>query len=152
MKRIIDYFFGQEKNADWKLVALDLNRELIEAREENRILYQRIADLEKLLEVQKMTEPNILSQILGILASVVCLFAILVLIANSEQKARRRKEEQERLDQAIIEVYQQGRNQFNNIARQNIRNCDRQFTYDTQAPVGLRPDLLALPQPKEQQK
>lgn len=95
-----------------------------------------------------MTEPNILSQILGILASVVCLFAILVLIANSEQKAKRQKEEQERLDRAIIEVYQQGRNQFNNIARTNIRNCDRQFTYDTQKPEGLRPELLALPHPK----
>ncbi len=40
-----------EVNADWRLVALDLNRELIEAREENQILYQRIADLEKLLGV-----------------------------------------------------------------------------------------------------
>ena len=79
-----------------------------------------------------------------------CLFIILLLIANSEQKAKRQKEEQERLDRAIIDVYQQGRNQFNNIARENIRNCDRKFTFDTQAPVGLRPDLLALPQPKEQ--
>lgn len=95
-----------------------------------------------------MTEPNILSQILGILASVVCLFAILVLIANSEQKARRQKEEQDRLDQAIIDVYQQGRNQFNNIARQNIRNCDRKFTFDTQKPEGLREELLALPYTK----
>ena len=42
---------SKEINTDWKVVALDLNRELIEAREENRILYQRIADLEKLLEV-----------------------------------------------------------------------------------------------------
>lgn len=97
-----------------------------------------------------MTEPNILSQILGILASVVCLFAILVLIANSEQKRQKQKEEQEKLDQAIIDIYQQGRNQFNNIARMNIRNSDRKFTFDTQAPVGLRQDLLALPQPKEQ--
>ena len=40
-----------EVNQDWRLVALDLNRELIKAREENQILYQRIADLEKLLEV-----------------------------------------------------------------------------------------------------
>lgn len=40
-----------EVNTDWRLVALDLNRELIEAQEENQILYQRIADLEKLLEV-----------------------------------------------------------------------------------------------------
>ena len=139
-----------EINQDWRLVALDLNRELIEAREENRILYQRIADLEKLLEVSRMTEPTLASQFLGIMAIIICLFVILLLIANSEQKARRQKEEQDRLDQAIIEVYQQGRNQFNNIARENIRNCDRKFTFDTQAPVGLRPDLLALPQPKEQ--
>nr|DAY16330.1 MAG TPA: hypothetical protein [Caudoviricetes sp.] len=79
-----------------------------------------------------------------------CLFIALLLIAYGEQKAKRQKEEQEKLDKAIIEVYQQGRNQFNNIARENIRNCDRKFTFDTQAPVGLRPDLLALPQPKEQ--
>ncbi|HEW1104544.1 TPA: hypothetical protein VZ494_000414 [Streptococcus pneumoniae] len=97
-----------------------------------------------------MAEPTLASQFLGIAAIMTCLFIALLLIANSEQKARRQKEEQEKLDEAIIEVYQQGRNQFNNIARQNIRNCDRKFTFDTQAPVGLRPDLLALPQPKEQ--
>ena len=43
--------FFKAINLDWRVVALDLNRELIETREENRILYQRIADLEKLLEV-----------------------------------------------------------------------------------------------------
>lgn len=97
-----------------------------------------------------MTEPTLASQFFGIATIITCLFVTLLLIANSEQKARRQKEEQERLDKAIIDVYQQGRKQFNNIARENIRNCDRQFTFDTQAPVGLRPDLLALPQPKEQ--
>ena len=96
-----------------------------------------------------MTEPTLTSQFLGIATIIACLFIALLLIANSEQKAKRQKEEQERLDQAIIDVYQQGRNQFNNIARENIRNCDRKFTFNTQAPVGLRPDLLALPQPKE---
>ena len=48
------WFFSTTKieiNQDWRLVALDLNRELIETREENKNLYQRIADLEKLLEV-----------------------------------------------------------------------------------------------------
>ena len=95
-----------------------------------------------------MTEPSITEQLLVVAATVICLFVTLLLIANSEQKARRQKEEQEKLDQAIIEVYQQGRNQFNNIARMNIRNCDRKFTYDTQKPVGLREDLLALPYPK----
>lgn len=97
-----------------------------------------------------MTEPSLTSQILGIAFIMTCLFIAILLAASSEQKRKRQIEGQEKLDQAIIEVYQQGRNQFNNIARQNIRNCDRKFTFDTQAPVGLRPDLLALPQPKEQ--
>ena len=97
-----------------------------------------------------MTEPTLASQFLGIATIMTCLFIALLLIAYGEQKEKRQKEEQEMLDKAIIDVYQQGRNQFNNIARENIRNCDRKFTFDTQAPVGLRPDLLALPQPKEQ--
>lgn len=84
-----------------------------------------------------MTEPTLASQLFGIVAIMLCLFVALVLIANSEQKRQKQKDEQEKLDQAIIEVYQQGRNQFNNIARQNIRNCDRKFTYDSQPPVGL---------------
>ena len=95
-----------------------------------------------------MTEPTLASQFLGIATIIICLFIILLLIASSEQKAKRQKEEQEEHDKMIVEVYQEGRNQFNNIARENIRNCDRQFTYDTQKPVGLREELLALPYPK----
>ena len=97
-----------------------------------------------------MTEPTMASQFFGLATIMTCLFIVLLLIASSEQKAKAKKKAQEEYDKMIIDVYQQGRNQFNNIARQNIRNCDRQFTFDTQAPVGLRPDLLALPQPKEQ--
>ena len=95
-----------------------------------------------------MTEPTLGSQFLGIAAIMTCLFIALLLIANSEQKAKAKKKVQEEHDKMIIEVYQQGRNQFNNIARMNIRNCDRQFTFDTQKPVGLREELLALPYPK----
>lgn len=84
-----------------------------------------------------MAEPTLASQFLGLATIMTCLFIALLLIANSEQKAKRQKEEQDRLDKAIIEVYQQGRNQFNNIARMNIHNCDRKFTFDEQPPVGL---------------
>lgn len=97
-----------------------------------------------------MTEPTLTSQLLGVASIFICLFVAMLLVANNEQKRQRQEKEQEMLDKAIIEVYQQGGKQFNNIARENIRNCDRKFTFDTQAPVGLRPDLLALPQPKEQ--
>ncbi len=96
-----------------------------------------------------MTEPTLTSQLLGFAITFISFFVALMIIENNEQKRQRQKEEQEKLDKAIIEVYQQGRNQFNNIARENIRNCDRKFTFDTQAPVSLRQDLLALPQPKE---
>lgn len=54
LDRMTKWFFKTTKievNTDWRLVALDLNRELIEKQKENQILYQRIADLEKLLEV-----------------------------------------------------------------------------------------------------
>lgn len=84
-----------------------------------------------------MTEPNILSQFLGIATTMIILFIALSLIAYGEQKAKAKKKVQEEHDKMIIEIYQQGRNQFNNIARMNIHNCDRQFTYDTQPPVGL---------------
>lgn len=97
-----------------------------------------------------MTEPTLTSQLLGVASIFICLFVAMLIVTNNEQKRQRQMKEQEMLDQAIIEVYQQGRKQFNNIARENIRNCDRKFTFDTQAPIGLRPDLLALPQPKEQ--
>ena len=54
LDKLTKWFFNTTKieiNQDWRLVALDLNRELIATQEENKILYQRIADLEKLLEV-----------------------------------------------------------------------------------------------------
>lgn len=95
-----------------------------------------------------MTEPTLASQFFGVATTMICLFIALLLIANSEQKAKAKKKAQQEHDRMIIEVYQQGRNQFNNIARMNIRNCDRKFTYDTQKPEGLRPELLALPYPK----
>lgn len=84
-----------------------------------------------------MIEPNILSQFLGIATTMISLFIVLSLIAYGEQKAKDKMHKQQEHDKMIVEVYQQGINQFNNIARMNIRNCDRQSTYDTQPPVGL---------------
>lgn len=79
-----------------------------------------------------MTEPSIAEQLLGIAVIFITLFTIMVLTAKEEKK---------------VEVVEE-QEDFYTIARTNIRNCDRQFTYDTQAPVGLRPELLALPYPK----
>ena len=79
-----------------------------------------------------MTEPNIAEQLLGIVVIFITLFTVMVLTAKEEQK---------------VEVVEE-KEDFYTIARTNIRNCDRQFTYDTQKPEGLRPELLALPYPK----
>mgnify|MGYP000912947597 FL=1 len=81
-----------------------------------------------------MAEPSITEQLLGIAVIFIILFTIMVLTAKEEKQVEEAEEQED----------------FYTIARQNIRNCDRKFTFDTQAPVGLRQDLLALPQPKEQ--
>ena len=85
-----------------------------------------------------MTEPTLMSQLLGFATTFICFFVALMVIENNDQKRKRQVEEQEILDKAIIEVYQQGRNQFNNIARMNLRSSDKQFTYDVQPPEGLK--------------
>lgn len=79
-----------------------------------------------------MAEPSITEQLLGIAVIFIILFTIMVLTAKEEKK---------------VEVVEE-KEDFYTIARKNIRNCDRQFTYDTQKPEGLRPELLALPYPK----
>lgn len=79
-----------------------------------------------------MAEPSITEQLLGIAVIFITLFTIMVLTAKEEQK---------------VEVVEE-QEDFYTIARTNIRNCDRQFTYDTQKPEGLREELLALPYPK----
>lgn len=76
-----------------------------------------------------MVEPSITEQLLGIAVIFIILFTIMVLTAKEEKQVEEQKD-------------------FYTIARQNIRNCDRKFTFDTQKPEGLRPELLALPYPK----
>ena len=80
-----------------------------------------------------MTEPSIAEQLLGVVVIFIILFTVMVLTAKEEKK---------------VEVVEEEQEDFYTIARTNIRNCDRQFTFDTQKPEGLRPELLALPYPK----
>lgn len=79
-----------------------------------------------------MTEPNIAEQLLGVAIIFILLFTMMVLTSKEEKKVEEVEEQED----------------FYTIARTNIRNCDRQFTYDTQKPEGLRPELLDLPYPK----
>lgn len=49
-----------------------------------------------------MTEPALASQFLGLATTMICLFIALLLIANSEQKAKAKKKAQEEHDNMII--------------------------------------------------
>ena len=58
LNKIIKWFFKTaiEVNPDWKIVALDLNRELIDLQEKYQQANQRIADLEEIVAIYKEKE------------------------------------------------------------------------------------------------
>ena len=56
LDKLTKWFFKTTKievNTDWKLVALDLNRELIETEEKLQQAMQTISDKDKIIEIYK---------------------------------------------------------------------------------------------------
>lgn len=99
-----------------------------------------------------MFEPPLVSQLLGA-GAVILGFISAGILAHQLEK---QKEEERRLQE---EQDTQKVNEFNNIIeigrkierqqiRKNIRREFKGFTYDNEPPVGLRPEPLALPEPK----
>ena len=59
LDKITKLFFNTTKievNTDWRLVALDTNRELIDLQEKYQIANQRIADLEEIVAIYEEKE------------------------------------------------------------------------------------------------
>ena len=59
LEKITKWFFNTTKievNTDWRLVALDTNRELIDLQEKYQQANQRISDLEKRLAIYEEKE------------------------------------------------------------------------------------------------
>ena len=59
LDKLTKWFFNTTKievNTDWRLVALDTNRKLIEVEEKLQEANQRIADLEKIVAIYKEKE------------------------------------------------------------------------------------------------
>lgn len=52
----IKNWLSKEINTDWRIVALDLNRALIDLQEKYQQANQRIADLEKIIAIYKEKE------------------------------------------------------------------------------------------------
>lgn len=82
-----------------------------------------------------MTEPTLSSQLLGLVAIFIVVFILLLLTDKNEKS-----DEQNAV--VIIEKAED----FREVARRNLRMCDRKSTYDTQPPVGLASSIEDVPQ------
>ena len=56
LNKLTKYFLGQERNVDWRIVALDLNQELIDLQEKHQQANQRIVDLENIVAIYEEKE------------------------------------------------------------------------------------------------
>ena len=81
-----------------------------------------------------MTEPTLSSQLIGLVAIFIGIFILMLLTVKNE-------EETEQKTVIIIEEAED----FREVARRNLKNCDRGFTYDFQPPVGLPSTIEDVP-------
>ena len=73
---------------------------------------------------------------------------------RKKRKEEERREEQEfasMIIQGYNHAYERGREDKWQEIRKNIRREFKGFTYDNEPPVGLRPEPLALPEPRSVQ-
>lgn len=82
-----------------------------------------------------MTEPTLTSQLLGLAAIFIGIF-ILMLLTDKNEKS----------DEQNVVVIIEKAEDFREVARRNLRMCDRKSTYDTQPPVGLASSIEDVPQ------
>ena len=82
-----------------------------------------------------MTEPTLSSQLLGLVAIFIVVFILLLLTDKNEKS-----------DEQNVVVIIEKTEDFGEVARRNLKNSDRRFTYDTQQPVGLASSIEDVPQ------
>ena len=82
-----------------------------------------------------MTEPTLSSQLLGLLTIFIGIFILMLLTAKNEKS-----------DEQNVVVIIEKTEGFGEVARRNLKNSDRRFTYDTQPPVGLASSIEDVPQ------
>lgn len=99
-----------------------------------------------------MFEPPVVSQLLGTGALFIGFFAAAVLANQAEKREREEKRKQEEEDTQAVrdfnKIIEIGRKIERQQIRKNIRREFPGFTFDNEPPVGLRPEPLALPEPK----
>ena len=82
-----------------------------------------------------MTEPTVLSQLLGLLVIFTGFFILMIFTAKNEKS-----------DEQNVVIIIEETEDFREVARRNLKNSDRKSTYDTQPPVGLASSLEDVPQ------
>lgn len=82
-----------------------------------------------------MTEPTLSSQLLGLAAIFIGILILMLLTVKNEKS-----------DEQNVVVIIEKTEDFGEVARRNLKNSDRRFTYDTQPPVGLASSIEDIPQ------
>ena len=99
-----------------------------------------------------MFEPPLINQLLGTGTLILGFISAGILahqLEKQEEEERRLQEERDtKIIQAFNEAVEIGREIEREEIRQNIRREFKGFTFDNEPPVGLRPEPLALPEPR----
>lgn len=99
-----------------------------------------------------MYEPPLINQLLGtgaVLLGFISAGILVYQMDKHEEEERRLQEEHDvQVIRACNELLEMGREIEREQIRKNIRREFKGFTYDNEPPVGLRPEPLALPEPR----
>ena len=99
-----------------------------------------------------MFEPPILDQFVGVGGLLLGFVAVYRHIKMQEQREEEERQKEQEFASMIIQgrnhAYERGREDKWQEIRKNIRREFKGFTYDNEPPKGLRPEPLALPEPK----
>ncbi|MDU4467303.1 MAG: hypothetical protein E7I99_03310 [Streptococcus mitis] len=100
-----------------------------------------------------MFEPPLISQLLGTGALVLGFIGAGILARQMElhelEKQRKLEERDTKINQALNEAVEIGREIEREQIRRNVRREFPGFTFDNEPPEGLKPEPLALPEPKK---
>lgn len=99
-----------------------------------------------------MFEPPILDQLMGVGALLLGFAGLCRHIKLQEKRKEEERQKEQEFVSKIIQGYnhafERGREAQRQEIRKNIRREFPGFTFDNEPPVGLRPEPLALPEPR----
>ena len=100
-----------------------------------------------------MFEPPVLNQLLGTGAVILGFIGAGILARQMElhelEKQRKLEGRDTKINQVLNEAVEMGREIEREQIRKNVRRPFPGFTFDNEPPEGLRPEPLALPEPKK---